>query len=177
MNLLERLPPSFQAGPEMAEIQRVLGVFIKRLWDDLEVWKAQFDIETATIGLPLYEQIHGILTDLTLSLDWRRSKIKAKRQGLGVSTPAMIASIVARFTGGDAHVEELPADYIIKVVVDGVLNPPEDMDVMRHSVAEIKPAHLAHEYAINYQSGQQPAGCAMLLQQAKRYQFALEGLS
>lgn len=174
MNLLARLPPSYQAGPEMAGIQRVAGLFVQRLWDDLEDWKAQLDVETATWGLVDWEKALGIQTDLALSLDWRRSKIKAKLQGTEVSKPSVIAAIVARFTGGDVHVEEDAPNYNLKIVVDGVLNPPENMSAMRHSVAEIKPAHLAHEYALNYQSGAQTVGVAMLMRKRVKYKFGLE---
>lgn len=177
MNLLERLPPSYRAGPEMAEIQRVAGLFIDRLWADVAFWKAQLNIETATVGLVVWEKALGIQTDLTLSLDWRRSKIKAKLQGVGVSKPSVIAAIVARFTGGNVHVEERTAEYLLKIVVDGVLNPPENMAAMRHSVAEIKPAHLDHEYALNYQSGEQVVGIAMLMRKRTKYTFRLEATS
>lgn len=174
MNLLERLPPSYRAGPEMAEIQRVAGLFIDRLWADVEFWKAQLNIETATVGLVDWEKVLGIQTDLTLSLDWRRSKIKAKLQGTEVSKPSVIAAIVARFTGGDVHVEEDAPNYLLKIVVDGVLNPPESMAAMRHSAAEIKPAHLAQEYLFRYQSGAQIVACAMLAQARKTYHFGVE---
>lgn len=174
MNLLERLPPSYRSGPEMAEIQRVAGLFIERLWADVEFWKAQLNIETATVGLVDWEKALGIQTDLTLSLDWRRSKIKAKLQGTEVSKPSVIAAIVARFTGGDVHVVEDAPNYILKMVVDGVLNPPDSMAAMRHSVAEIKPAHLVQEYAFNYQNGAQYAASAMPVQQCKTYCFVTE---
>lgn len=174
MNLLESIPPSYRAGPEMAEIQRVAGLFIDRLWADFEFWKAQLSIETATVGLVVWEQAVGIQPDLTLSLDWRRSKVKAKLQGTEVSKPSVIAAIVARFTGGDVQVVEDAPNYLLKLVVDGVLNPPENMAALRHSVAEIKPAHLAHEYAFSYQSGAQYPVCAMPVQAVKTYQFAVE---
>lgn len=174
MNFLERIPPSYRAGPEMAEIQRVIGLFIDRLWADVEFWRAQLNIETATVGLVVWERACGIQTDLALSLDWRRSKIKAKLQGTEVSKPSVIASIVARFTGGDVHVEEDAPGYTFTVVVDGVLNPPEDMATMRHSVAEIKPAHLAQEYSFNYQNGVQVVTCAMPVQMQKTYHFGVE---
>lgn len=171
MNLLERLPPSYRAGPEMAEIQRVAGLFIERLRADAELWKAQLNIETATVGLAEWEKALGIQTDLTLSLDWRRSKIKAKLQGTAVSKPSVIAAIVARFTGGDVHIEEDAPNYTVKIVVDGVLNPPASMATMRHSVAEIKPAHLAHEYTLTYQSGLNEVRSACIVRQAKKFTF------
>lgn len=175
MNLLERIPPSYRAGPEMAEIQRVAGLFVDRLWADVELWQAQLSVETATVGLEVWERAVGIQPDLTLSLDWRRSKIKAKLQGTEVSKPSVIAAIVARFTGGDVQVVEDAPNYLLKLVVDGVLNPPENMAALRHSVAEIKPAHLAHEYALSYQSGLAKSACAMVVRQVKGYRFALEG--
>lgn len=174
MNLLETISPSWRKTPELAEILRVGGIFAGRLAADFAQFVAQLSVDTATVGMEGWERALGIQTDLSLSLDWRRRKVKAKLQGLGVTTPEVICSIVEGFTGGTAHVEEYPAEYKFRVVVDGVLNQPENMDVMRHSVAEIKPAHLAHEYALRYQSGRLPVRCAMAAQQVIHHYYRLE---
>lgn len=174
MNLLETISPSWRRTPELVEILRVAGVFADRLAADLARFTAQLSVDTATAGLEDWERALGIQTDLSLSLDWRRSKVKAKLQGLGVTTPKTICSIVERFTGGTAHVEEYPDEYRFRVVVDGVLNQPENMDVMRQSVAEVKPAHLDHEYALRYQSGWAPVRCALAAQQVIHNYYRLE---
>lgn len=177
MNLLGMVPPSWRKSPELAEIQRVVGLEVDQLWEAVEFVRAQLCIETATVGLAGWERTVGIKTDLSLSLDLRRSRVKAKLQGLGVTTPEVIRTIVERFTGGVARVEEHPREYWFKVIVDGVLNPPEDMAAMRHSVAEVKPAHLGHEYALQYQSGRLSVGCAMAVQQVRHYHYSMEGLT
>ena len=174
MNLMTMIPPSWQKSPELAEIQRVAGKLCGELEDALDFVWAQLDIERATVGLVFWERTVGIKTDLSLSLDLRRSKVKAKLQGLGVTTPEVIRAIVERFTGGAARVEEHPSEYWFRVIIEGLLNPPESMAEMRASIAEIKPAHLDHEYTLRYQSGQLPVGVIMAVQQVRHYHFGLE---
>lgn len=169
------LAPSWRGCPELMEIQRVAGLSMDELNQDVQFWLDQFCIDTATVGLPGWERAVGIKTDLTLSLDTRRAKVKAKLLGLGVTTAEVICAIVERFTGGVATLQEWVDDYTFRVTVEGVLNQPESLDAMRHSVAEVKPAHLAHEYALSYQSGRLPIGCGMAMQMVKHYHFCLEG--
>lgn len=169
------LAPSWQGDPALRELQRVNGLALDRLDEDVRLWLDQFRIETATVGLAVWERAVGIETDLTLSPDWRRAKVKAKLQGLGVTTAEVICAIVERFTGGVATLQEGVDKHTFRVTVEGVVNQPENMAVMRHSVTEVKPAHLAHEYALRYQSGRLAAGCGMAAQEVKRYHYSLEG--
>lgn len=175
MNLLKMLPPTYQAGPEMAEIQRVAGIFLERAREDMmDLW-AQFNIDTATWGLQLFwEAKVGIATDLSLSLDTRRSRVKAKLQGLSVTTPAVIKSIAERYTGGVATVEEHPAGYFFRVLLDGLFNVPACMKELEHSIAEIKPAHLEQEYALRYLAGELTDYAALVPQVADHYYFSME---
>lgn len=174
MRLLDMISPSWHNSAELAEILRVEGLLIERLQAARDLLIAQLRIETATIGLPAWERALGIPTDVTLSLGLRRSKCKAKLQGLGITTAEVLCAIVQRFTGGVATLQEGVAKHTSRITVEGVLNPPEDMAAMRHSVVEVKPAHLAIEYALRYQSGRLPIGCGMAVQEVKRYHFGLE---
>lgn len=175
MNLTDKVPPSWRSSPELAEIHRVIGLELERAREARDLALAQLDIETATVGLSVWEWAVGITTDLSQSLDLRRSKVKAKLQGLGVTTAEVICAIVERFTGGLATLQEGVAKHTFRVTVEGILNQPESMSAMLHSVAEVKPAHLAHEYALSYQSGRLPIGCGMAMQMVKHYHFCLEG--
>lgn len=176
-DLTKMVPPSWCGCRELMELQRVFGLAIDRLEADKQFWLAQFSIDTATVGLVGWERAAGIETDLSLSLDWRRAKIKAKLRGLGVTTPQVICEIVESFTGGVATLQEGVAKHTFRVTVDGVLNPPEDMATLRHSVTVVKPAHLAHEYALKYQSGRLSVGCGVAVQEVRHYHYkmSLEG--
>lgn len=168
------LAPSWQSDPALGELQRVQGLALDRLDEDVKLWLDQFRVETATVGLPMWERAVGIEPDLSLSPDWRRARVKAKLQGLGVTTAEVICGIVERFTGGVATLREGVDKHTFQVTVEGVLNQPENMAVMRHSVTEVKPAHLAHAYALRYQSGRLAVGCGAAVQEVKRYHYSLE---
>lgn len=173
-DLTKMVPPSWRGCRELMEIQRVIGLALDRLDRDKQFWLDQFCIDTATVGLVGWERAVGIETDLTLSLDWRRARIKAKLRGLGVTTAQTICDIVESFAGGVATLQEGVAKHTFRVTVDGVLNPPEDMATLRHSVTVVKPAHLAHEYVFRYQSGQLPVGIATAIQMVARHHYEVE---
>ncbi len=165
------VPRSWRESPELAEVLRVAGLFADRLRADLDLVAEQLGVEMATVGLEGWEQTLGLDSTPSLPPDTRRSRIKARLQGLGVTTLAVLVTIAERYTGGVAHVEETPEAYRFRVVVDGLLNPPGDMESLRRSIAEIKPAHLATDYAFQLHAGHIPARYVGAVQQVKHYHF------
>lgn len=177
MKLIDMVPECFR-GPEMEELQRVIERAADRLAADIEETWAQFSVETATWGLAeVWEPMLGIPSDLSKSLDIRRSQVKAKLQGLSVTTPAIIKTIAERYTGGVATVEEHPAEYRFRVILDGLINVPKDLAALKKSVAEIKPAHLGQEYALHFLAGQLTDYGALAPRVGDHYYFTMEEAS
>lgn len=104
----------------------------------------QFWVLTATWGLDLWERLLDIETDLSLSLEARRSAIVAKMRGSGTCNAEMVSNVAEAITGYEAVVVEHPEDYTFSLIFVG--DKPGFINVDRQSIIDavelIKPAHL-----------------------------------
>ncbi|OMD05763.1 putative phage tail protein [Paenibacillus sp. FSL R5-0636] len=112
--------------------------------------RAQNIVDMSTWSLSRWEQELGLSVDTSKSFDTRREMIKAKLRGIGTTTPQMIQRTASAFSGGDVSVEEVPNEYKFIVRFIGVLGIPPNMTGLIQILEEIKPAHLAYEFAYTY---------------------------
>ncbi len=175
MQLIDMVPECFLRGPELPELLRVLGWELDRVRRDVDDTLAQLRVETATWGLAeIWEPMCGIKTDLTQSLDVRRSQVKTKLQGLGPTTPERIQAIVERWTGHPVTVDEHSSEYWFRVLIEGLLDRPESFERMRTAIAEIKPALMDQVYTFRCKVGESAGHMLGVVQKIQRHKFILE---
>lgn len=116
----------------------------------IEELLAQCFIDTATWGLEYWEYELGLQTDPSKPYERRREIIKAKLRGAGTTTKQMIKNVAEAFSGGEVTVEEEPeqARFILRFV--GTVGIPPNMAGLTKAIEDIKPAHLAYEYAFTW---------------------------
>lgn len=108
---------------------------------------AQFDVNTATWALDIYELGLGVATDYTKLLSYRRSVIKSKWRGSGKLDAALIKTVCDAFTNGDVQVT---FDGTIHVKFNSVLGIPPNLIDLRVAVEQIKPAYLWLDYLFSF---------------------------
>lgn len=69
----------------------------------------QLCVDTATWGLRYWEQTLGIPVEPGKEPEYRRSRIRSKLRGSGVTTVALIKSVAESFSNGEVAVTEYPA--------------------------------------------------------------------
>ena len=107
----------------------------------------QMSIDTATWGLTIYEQELEIKTDVDKSCEERRSTIKSKLRGTGKVDKTLIKLVSDAHTNGDVDVT---FDGRIQIEFISVYGVPSNMEDLKKSLEEIKPAHLDILYIFNY---------------------------
>lgn len=107
---------------------------------------AQLCVETATWGLASWEAALGIPVDEDKPLDYRRSRIRGKLRGNGVTTVAMIQNVAESYSNGAVAVTEYPAQYKLEIKFVGTLGIPPNMDDLTQTLRDILPAHLEWAY-------------------------------
>lgn len=150
LDLMQYLPEYYRGVKEMEALQDSLGREILALRSGVVVVLAQAYVETATQSLARWEVELGLYSDPSKSPESRREIIKAKRRGAGTTTPQMIERVASAFTGGEVMVEEVPGEYRFIVRFIGMLGIPTNMPGLIQILEEIKPAHLAYEFAYSY---------------------------
>lgn len=142
IDLMAQLPELYSSLP-FAELQRVLGLAVARLRQDVEFTMEQLWPQTASgWGLELWETAYGIPVEPDKTDAARRTRVLSKLRGQGTPTAELIRSVVLAFVEGTVEIVEDHGAYsfLIRIVPDSGL--PPDVDAIRAAINEIKPAHL-----------------------------------
>ena len=110
----------------------------------------QFLIDTATWGLQYWEQTLGLSVDESKNAEYRRSRIKSKLRGAGVTTVAMIRNVAESFSNGEVDVLEYPGQFRLEIKFVGTTGTPPNMEDLTAALREIMPAHLRWDYMFVY---------------------------
>ena len=150
MQLIKLLPDYYEKNVTMKTLQDLLS----GVTEDLEIGLSNTILEcfasTASSMLTRYEQLLGLDVDITQSDTYRRERIIAKMSGSGTSTKEMIRSVAASYSNGEVEITEDNANYKFVVRFVGQLGIPGNMDNLKLTIEEIKPAHLVVEYEYIY---------------------------
>ena len=145
MKLIDYLP-SFANNEIDIQIQEALENELLTLIDEKDDLLEQFFIDTATWGLDYWENILSIKNRFDLSIEDRRSNIKAKMRGKGTTTIEVIKAISEAYTKTNVDVEvfsNLFSFTLSFITNDCSYNTILELD---KKIEEIKPAHLEHKF-------------------------------
>ncbi len=147
--LMELLPVYYNRKTGlMNSLQRAVSEEIGRLnYANKEILK-QASVNTATWGIDIWEQEHGIETDISKTYETRRETIIAKLRGSGTVTKEMIINTALAFTNAEVKITENFSDYSFIIRFVGIKGIPSNMPDFMDMIEAIKPAHLA--YSIEY---------------------------
>ena len=148
--LIQRYPEFLQKGAEFADIQAAIEPERLALWQARDGLCDQLCVDTATWGLKSWEEALGIPVEVAKETDFRRSRVKSKLRGAGVTTVAMVQSVAESFSNGDVEVTEQPERYRVAIKFVGTIGIPPNMADLTASLREIMPAHLGWDYIIIY---------------------------
>ena len=148
--LIARYQDFYAGSPEFVDLQEALEPEALALWEARDGLLDQLYVETATWGLKCWEQTLGIPVDEAKELDYRRSRIKSRLRGAGVTTVALIQNVAESFSNGAVAVTEYPAQYRLEIKFVGTIGIPPNMDDLTASLREIMPAHLQWDYVLIY---------------------------
>jgi len=148
--LIQRYPEFLQKGAEFADIQQALEPERLALWQAQDSLCDQLNVDTATWGLKSWEEALGIPVEVAKDTAFRRSRVKSKLRGAGITTVAMIQNVAESFSNGDVEVTEQAEQYRVAIKFVGTIGIPPNMDDLTASLREIMPAHLGWDYIIIY---------------------------
>ena len=150
VDLARYAPPFLAEIRELAEIYRTEGYEVGRLQYDLRDLLDQCFIGTATWGLIRWENVYGVVTNMSLSYEQRREILMAKIRGQGTTTRQMIEDTAATFSGGEVKVIEDNPNHLFIVQFIGIKGIPRNMQAFISMLEDIKPAHLTYRFEYRY---------------------------
>lgn len=150
MRLNELLPDYYDQNVTMQTLQNILS----RVSDDLDTQLSKTISEcfvtTASELLGRYEQLYGLEVSTSMSDQYRKERIVAKLSGVGTTTKQMIEETARNYSNGEVEVVEDPGHYRFAIRFVGTLGVPGNMEGLKLTIEEIKPAHLAVTYEYMY---------------------------
>ena len=150
MKLLKHLPEDYPKSPAVVELQKAIEKLGTATEEDVADLLHQFFLDSATWGLSCWEKVYGVESDTTKSLEVRRSAVRAKMRGMGTTTVELVQNVSESFVNGEVAVEEHNDEYRFDIVMLSVIGIPPNMEDLKRAIEEIKPAHLAYEIIIKY---------------------------
>lgn len=156
--LLNEYVPKYLLSKTFKTVYEVQQTELNSYNKAIENIKNQCFIDTATWGLKYWEQLLDIPTDTTRPYDFRRSVIKAKIRGQGTVTVSVIKNVAESFTNGEVEITENIKPYTFEVKFVGTKGIPPNIDDLKESINEIKPAHLLVEFKFTFNTWQMVSG-------------------
>ncbi|MEF2964909.1 YmfQ family protein [Paenibacillus sp. M1] len=126
-------------GSELDELYRALNETLD-----------QFFVRSATWGLDQWEAELGIATDPAKPVEQRRAVVESKLRGTGQFSGRVIKNVAEAYDGGTVDVTFQPAEWTFTIKFIDTIGIPPNLEDLKAVIEEIKPAHLAVEYAFSY---------------------------
>lgn len=151
MELMKLLPDYYEKNVTMETFLSIVSDVTKILEGDLTDTVGQCFVSSATEYLDRWERMLGIEEDASKTVEFRRERIHAKISGIGTTTKAMLMDVASRYSNGAVEVYEDYSHYRFTIKFVGTVGIPGNMDSLKLSIEEIKPAHLEvlYEYVYN----------------------------
>lgn len=150
MRLIDLLPDYYEKNVTMNTLQEILSGITDDLETGLSNTISECFTSTASRLLSRYEHLLGLEVDITKSDEFRRERIYAKISGVGTVTKAMIIDVASRYSNGEVEVIEDNSNNTLTIRFVGTLGIPGNMEGLKMTIEEIKPAHLAVAYEYSY---------------------------
>ena len=142
--MINRLPGFYRKSKVIADLYAV----IKNILD-----KAKSDIDTEGMRLFITETDEFTKHEADVGLqpidstdENRRSRVIAKLQGNNVLTHAELETLISNYESTGCTIDEDFAEYTVYITFSGRKGIPENIELIKAAVEEVKPAHLKIEY-------------------------------
>lgn len=143
VNVMRYLPKFLAGDMSFKDVQDALSAEHERYRLLLPEITKQFFIETATWGLPSWEDVYQTNPPYGANIDLRRTLVKAKMLGRQPATKRRVELLVNTFTkGGDAYVEEDVAPGCFQLHFPSVILWQKQME---EALEAAVPAHLMYD--------------------------------
>lgn len=152
------LPARYLNSAEICEIVDALQPEMDLIQDAIDDVFAQFVLDTATWGLALWERDYGIESNVSQTDEERRGHVRSKLRGAGTMSCSALEQIAAAYVAGRTKISEISNEWRLRVTFLDVFGVPTNLDDLKAVLAEMRPAHLAIEYIINYHLWKDYAG-------------------
>ena len=88
--------------------------------------------------------------NLSKPIEQRRSVIISKMRGSGKVSASMLKNVAQAYDRGSIEVSVQPSEYRVTIHFRDTFGIPPNLGDLKSAIEEIKPAHIAIDYALRY---------------------------
>lgn len=150
-NLVQHMPIYYKNSIVASYITKPIDLEINKSYNLVQDYVNQFIVSTATFALDRYEKQYGLpINPQGITIEERRSRIKAKMRSIGAVNKSMLQNVVNAWTNGDIEVIEDYNNYKITIKFVNIIGIPSNMQDVHNAISEIIPAHITVTYEFKY---------------------------
>lgn len=148
--LMSYLPNYYRTSKVITDITNTQDSELKEFSDKIGQILNQFFIDKSDFTLERWEKELGLAVNNNKPEDYRRSVIKSKLRGHGTVTIKFIKNISESYANGEVDIIEDHVNYSFTIKFVGTKGIPPNLDDLKQTIEEIKPAHLGVDYEFTY---------------------------
>ena len=151
--LLSYLPEYYATSEVIDNINNAIALEIEKIRLEYISILNQFRVNTAdTLTMERWENEFNLPIANNYDLSYRRSKVLSRLRGSGTVNAALIKNVAESFENGTVDVIEDSANYSFTIKFVSTLGIPPNLDDLKDTIEELKPAHLSVTYEFTYMS-------------------------
>ena len=148
--MLKSLHKLFRKDPYINELLKAAGIDLDKISIEADGIKTEMFFDTMTEkGVSIYQKELDYIPKST-SLESKRLEIEARWKVTGKCDLKLLQRIADTWRNGEIEVKFENA--VIKIKFISLIGIPSDLEVLKFSINEAKPAHLPIEYIILYRT-------------------------
>lgn len=147
--MFDYIPGYFRTAKNFKKIMDAVLKQFDKVDDAVQDIINQIYVDTSTWGLQYWENDYKLEHNLNLTIEERRSRIKAKIRGTGKTDRKLIQKIAEAYSNGEVSV-----GFNGKIIITfiGTRGIPSALDELKKQLAEIRPSGLDIVYFFTYLS-------------------------
>jgi hypothetical protein len=146
--LIKNLHKLYREDPFINELFTTTGITLDNLADTIIDLENQKWFDTMTWYIDVMEKELNFKTNPNSSIEDRRSQLQARWRSNGKADIYLLQNVADSYKNGEIEVDLV--DGKLKCTFVGEIGIPSDIDSLKKSLDDVKPAHLAIIYAFKY---------------------------
>lgn len=148
--MIKSLHKLFRKDPYINSILQAAGIDLDKINIETDGIKTEMFFDTMTEkGILIYQKELAYIPK-SLTLEGKRLEIQARWKTTGKCDLKLLQKIADTWRNGEIEVQFKNA--VIKIKFISLVGIPDDLEILKFSINEAKPAHLPIEYLILYRT-------------------------
>ena len=142
--MINRLPGYYRKSQVVRDLYEVVKTILDGMADKLDAESLNLFITKTDVFEPHEDDVG--LPPTSESAENRRSKVIARLQGNNLLTLSELENLITNYEKSGCDIREDFSEYTVYIIFSGRKGVPENIELIKAALEEVKPAHIRIEY-------------------------------